>query len=63
VRSFVGVPIKGENRTVGTITIERVGSQSSPGTLDEDVRYLTMIANLVGQTVALQTMVERDASG
>ena len=60
VRSFVGVPIKGENRTVGTITIERVGSQSSPGTLDEDVRYLTMIANLVGQTVALQTMVERD---
>jgi Nif-specific regulatory protein len=60
VRSFVGVPIKGESRTVGTITIERVGSQSSPGTLDEDVRYLTMIANLVGQTVALQTMVMRD---
>jgi Nif-specific regulatory protein len=60
VRSFVGVPIKGESRTIGTITIERVGSQSSPGTLDEDVRYLTMIANLVGQTVALQTMVERD---
>jgi Nif-specific regulatory protein len=60
VRSFVGVPIKGEKHTIGTITIERVGSQSSPGTLDEDVRYLTMIANLVGQTVALQTMVERD---
>ena len=60
MRSFVGVPIKGEKRTIGTITIERVGSQSSPGTLDEDVRYLTMIANLVGQTVALQTMVERD---
>ena len=60
VRSFVGVPIKGENRTIGTLTIERVGNQSSPGTLDEDVRYLTMIANLVGQTVALQTMVERD---
>jgi Nif-specific regulatory protein len=56
----MGVPIKGESRTIGTITIERVGSQSSPGTLDEDVRYLTMIANLVGQTVALQTMVERD---
>ena len=60
VRSFVGVPIKGENRTIGTLTIVRVGSQSSPGTLDEDVRYLTMIANLVGQTVALQSMVERD---
>ena len=60
VRSFVGVPIKGEIRTIGTLTIERAGSQSSPGTLDEDVRYLTMIANLVGQTVALQSMVERD---
>ncbi len=60
VRSFVGVPIKGEKHTIGTLTIERVGSQSSPGTLDEDVRYLSMIANLVGQTVALQTMVERD---
>ncbi len=60
VRSFVGVPIRGEARTLGAITIERVGSQSSPSTLDEDVRYLTMIANLVGQTVALQIMVERD---
>ena len=60
VRSFVGVPIKGERRTVGTITILRVGRQSSPATLDEDVRFLTMIANLVGQTVALQTMVERE---
>jgi len=60
VRSFVGVPIKGESRTIGTLTIERVGNRSSPGTLDEDVRYLTMIANLVGQTVALQSMVERD---
>ena len=60
VRSFVGVPIKGEGRTIGTITIERVSGQSSAGTLDEDVRYLTMISNLVGQTVALQTMVERD---
>jgi Nif-specific regulatory protein len=60
VRSFVGVPIKGESRTIGTITIERDGSQSSPGTLDDDVRFLTMVANLVGQTVALQTMVERD---
>ena len=60
VRSFVGVPIKGEKRTVGTITIMRVGGHSSPATLDEDVRFLTMIANLVGQTVALQTMVERE---
>jgi len=59
-RSFVGVPIKGERRTIGILTILRVGAQSSPTTLDEDVRFLSMIANLVGQTVALQTMVERE---
>jgi len=60
VRSFVGVPIKGENRTVGTIMIERLDGSSSPHTLDEDVRFLTMVANLVAQTVELQTLVARD---
>ncbi len=59
-RSFVGVPIKGDSRTIGTIMIERLNGNSSPHTLDEDVRFLTMVANLVGQTVALQTLVARD---
>ncbi len=59
-RSFVGVPIKGENRTIGTIMIERLDGNSSPHTLDDDVRFLSMVANLVGQTVALQTLVARD---
>ena len=59
-RSFVGVPIKGENRTVGTIMIERVDGNSSPHTLDEDARFLSMVANLVGQTIALHTLVSRD---
>ena len=59
-RAFVGVPIKGDNRTIGTIMIERSVGHSSPHTLDEDVRFLTMVANLVGQTVSLQAMVARD---
>ena len=59
-RSFVGVPIKGDNRTIGTIMIERLDGNSSPHTLDEDVRFLTMVANLVGQSVALQRLVARD---
>ncbi|MGA2890601.1 MAG: nif-specific transcriptional activator NifA [Terracidiphilus sp.] len=59
-RSFVGVPIKGDDRTVGTIMIERLDGNSSPHTLDEDVRFLTMVANLVGQSVALQTLVAKD---
>lgn len=59
-RSFVGVPIKGDNRTLGTIMIERLDGNSSPHTLDEDVRFLSMVANLVAQNVALQTLVARD---
>jgi len=59
-RAFVGVPIKGETRTIGTIMIERRIGNSSPHTLDEDVRFLAMVANLVGQAVALQTLVARD---
>jgi len=59
-RAFVGVPIKGEGRTIGTIMIERRVGHSSPHTLDEDVRFLTMVANLAGQAVALQTLVARD---
>ncbi len=58
-RAFVGVPIKGESRTIGTIMIERwVGY--SPHTLDEDVRFLSMVANLVGQATTLQALVARD---
>jgi Nif-specific regulatory protein len=59
-RSFVGVPIKGQTRTLGTIMIERISGNSSLDTLDEDVRFLSMVANLVGQTVELQTLVARD---
>jgi len=59
-RAFVGVPIKGEVRTIGTIMIERRIGHSSPHTLDEDVRFMAMVANLVGQAVALQALVARD---
>ena len=58
-RAFVGVPIKGESRTIGTIMIERCVGHS-PHTLDEDVRFLSMVANLVGQAAALQALVARD---
>jgi Nif-specific regulatory protein len=60
LRSFVGVPIKGDRRTLGTIMIERVDGNSSPHTLDDDVRFLSMVANLVGQAVIVQALVARD---
>ncbi len=64
--SFIGVPIKDRNDVIGTITIvkHKNGTQEEGAdnavSLDEDVRFLAMVANLVGQTVRLQRMVARD---
>jgi len=59
--SFIGVPIKDRERVVGTLTIEQVwDSTTTYHAADEDVRFLTMVANLIGQTVRLMDMVGRD---
>jgi Nif-specific regulatory protein len=60
-RAFVGVPVKDHDRVIGTLTIECPHSgDSSMISLDAEVRFLTMIANLVGQTISLQAIVARD---
>jgi len=58
--SFIGVPIRIESKVVGTLTIDRVWDGRSVFRLDSDVRFLTMIANLIGQTVQLHRVVSRD---
>ncbi|MGO9358931.1 MAG: nif-specific transcriptional activator NifA [Xanthobacteraceae bacterium] len=58
--SFIGVPIRIANKVVGTLTIDRVWDGRSVFRLDNDVRFLTMIANLIGQTVQLHRVVSRD---
>jgi Nif-specific regulatory protein len=58
--SFLGVPIKDGDRVIGTLTIDRVWDGRMAFRLDEDVRFLAMIANLVGQTVRLHTVVAND---
>lgn len=59
--SFIGLPIKDRDRVIGTITIEKQSRGMDPSvSLDEDVRFLAMVANLVGQTVRLHRMVARD---
>jgi Nif-specific regulatory protein len=58
--SFIGVAIKSDNSVVGTLSINR--SWDGPGhyAFDSDLRFLTMIANLVGQTVKLHRMLSAD---
>jgi Nif-specific regulatory protein len=58
--AFVGVPIKDRGRVIGTLTIDRKQSAERYHRLDEDVRFLAMIANLLGQTVRLHRLVTAD---
>ncbi|HTV32488.1 MAG TPA: nif-specific transcriptional activator NifA [Methylocella sp.] len=58
--SFIGVPIKERGRVIGTLTIDRVWDGQANFRFDEDVRFLAMIANLVGQAVRLHDVVARD---
>ncbi|WP_132034972.1 nif-specific transcriptional activator NifA [Aquabacter spiritensis] len=58
--SFIGVPIKADTEVMGTLSIDRVWDGTARFRFDEDVRFLTMVANLVGQTVRLHALVASD---
>jgi Nif-specific regulatory protein len=58
--SFIGVPIKVRDKVIGTITLDRVWDRHATFGMDHDVRFLAMIANLVGQTIRLHDVVGRD---
>jgi Nif-specific regulatory protein len=58
--SLIGVPIKDGDAVVGTLTVDRVFNSHTSVRFDRDVRFLAMIANLVGQTLRLHTLIARD---
>jgi Nif-specific regulatory protein len=58
--SFIGVPIKDRGRVIGTLTIDRERRCHPYASMDEDVRFLSMVANLVGQTIRLQRLIATD---
>ena len=58
--SFVGVPIRAATTVVGTLTVDRVWDGRADFRFDADVRFLTMVANLIGQTVELHRFIARD---
>jgi Nif-specific regulatory protein len=58
--SMIGVPIKDGDTVVGTLTVDRARNNRSSVLFDHDVRFLTMIANLVGQTLRLHKLIARD---
>jgi Nif-specific regulatory protein len=63
--SFIGVPIKTFGRPFGVLAVARVWSEATAISFGDDVRFLTMVANLIAQTVKLHQKVaaERPAPG
>jgi len=58
--SFIGVPIRQGDTVLGTLTIDRVRVAERPVPFDSDVRFLAMVANLVGQALRLHKVVAQD---
>jgi len=58
--SFLGVPIKSGDRVVGTLSIDRVWDEENAAGFDDDLSFLKMVANLVGQTVRLHRMLSAE---
>jgi len=58
--AFIGVPIRDRGNPVGVMTFDRALVDVSDIRTDEDVRFLKMVANLIGQVVRMHRMVMRD---
>ena len=60
VHTFIGVPIRVDSKVQGALAIERVREDSMYVRIDNDVRFLAMVANLVGQALKLHRVVAED---
>ncbi|MGC2458170.1 MAG: nif-specific transcriptional activator NifA [Gallionellaceae bacterium] len=59
--SFIGVPIKVGRECIGVLSFDRENeNQESERYFGNDVQFLTMVANLIGQTVRLHQKVAHD---
>ena len=58
--SLFGVPIKEGDRIVGVLTVDRLFDSQPRAPYDHDIRFLAMVANLIGQTLRLHKLVARD---
>ncbi|MDX1017014.1 nif-specific transcriptional activator NifA [Sinorhizobium medicae] len=59
--TFIGVPMKADQRTLGVLWIERAKNIVPNDDYEEEVRFLAMIANLSGAAIRLYRSHSRDA--
>lgn len=57
--AMIGVPIKAGGDKVGVLTIDRAVRERGGG-FNDDVRFLSMVSNLLGQALALQRNVSEE---
>jgi len=55
--AFIGVPIKVGRESIGVLSVDREGCLSKRCAFERDVRFLSMVSNLIGQTVLLHHSV------
>ncbi|MCB9947590.1 MAG: nif-specific transcriptional activator NifA [Rhodospirillaceae bacterium] len=58
--SFIGVPIRTFGKPFGVLAIARVWGEETAVSFGDDVRFLTMVANLVAQTVKLHEKIDTE---
>jgi Nif-specific regulatory protein len=58
--SFFCVPIKAIDRILGALSVERSWGTAGRSVFERDLRFLTMVATLIGQTVSLHQKVVAD---
>lgn len=55
--SFISVPVKVKGDTIGVLSVDRLFTDRSVSP-HEDVRVLTIVASLIGQTITIAKMIE-----
>ena len=58
--SFLCVPIKTTDKPFGALSVERAWTGAARYVFEHDLRFLTMVATLIGQTVTLHQKVADD---
>lgn len=76
--SFISVPIQIKGETIGVLSVDRLLTDTPPKppleqkggshnshreSLEEDMRVLTIVASLIGQTITIAKMVELEKKG
>ena len=59
--SFIAVPIRTVGKPFGCLAVARVWRQKTQVRIGEDIRFLTMVANLIAQTVRLHERMSASA--